>query len=46
MLIQKTKAFQTVVKMETVSNKKIPERSKIQKGRTFHYHFLYNRLWI
>jgi len=38
MLIQRAKAFQTIVKMGTVSNKKIPERSKIQKvkGRTFH----------
>jgi len=36
MLLQRAKAFQTVVKMETVSNKKISERSKIQKGRTFH----------
>jgi len=30
-LIQRAKAFQTVVKMGTVNNKKIPERSKIQK---------------
>jgi len=41
-LIQRVKAFQTVVKMGTVSNKKIPERSKIQKvkGRTFHLSLL------
>ena len=38
MLIQRAKAFQTVVKMGTVFNKKIPERQKIQKvkGTTFH----------
>jgi len=37
-LIQRAKAFQTVVKMGTVINKKLPERQMIQKvkGRTFH----------
>jgi len=37
-LIQRAKAFQTVVKMTTVMNKKLPERQMIQKvkGRTFH----------
>jgi len=37
-LIQRTKAFQTVLKMGTVINKKLPQRQMIQKvkGRTFH----------
>lgn len=37
-LIQRAKAFQTVVKMGTVINKKLPERQMVQKvkGRTFH----------
>jgi len=37
-LIQRAKAFQTIVKMGTVFNKKLPERQMIQKvkGRTFH----------
>ena len=37
-LIQRAKAFQTVVKMGTVMNRKVPERHMIQKvkGRTFH----------
>jgi len=37
-LVQRAKAFQTVVKMGTVINKKLPERQMIQKvkGRTFH----------
>jgi len=37
-LIQRAKAFQTVVKMGTVANKKIPHKQKVQKvkGRTFH----------
>lgn len=38
MFIQRAKAFQTVAKMRTVMNKKIPQRQMIQKvkGRTFH----------
>lgn len=37
-LIQRAKAFQTVFKMGTVINKKLPHRQLIQKvkGRTFH----------
>jgi hypothetical protein len=37
-LIQRAKAFQTVIKMGSVMNKKLPERQMIQKvkGRTFH----------
>jgi len=37
-LIQRAKAFQTVVKMGTVINKKLPQRQMVQKvkGRTFH----------
>jgi len=40
MLIQKAKAFQTIVKMGIVSNKKIHERSKIQKGISFTISFI------
>lgn len=38
MLIQRAKAFQTIVKMGTVINKKLPQGQMIQKikGRTFH----------
>ncbi|XP_018361467.1 PREDICTED: uncharacterized protein LOC108760158 [Trachymyrmex cornetzi] len=38
MLIQRAKAFQTIVKMGTVINKKLPQRQMVQKakGRTFH----------
>ena len=38
MLIQRAKAFQTVVKMGTVMNKRLPHRQMVQKvkGRTFH----------
>ena len=38
LLLQRAKAFQTVVKMGTVVNKKTPAQQKIQKvkGRTFH----------
>jgi len=37
-LIQRAKAFQTVVKMGTIANKKIPHKQKVQKvkGRTFY----------
>ncbi|XP_071582385.1 uncharacterized protein [Temnothorax nylanderi] len=37
-LIQRAKAFQTVVTMKPVSNKKLPHRQMVQKvkGRTFH----------
>lgn len=37
-LIQRAKAFQTVVKMGTVINRKLPHRQMVQKvkGRTFH----------
>lgn len=37
-LIQRAKAFQTVLKMGTVMNKKLPQRQMMQKvkGRTFH----------
>jgi len=37
-IMQRAKAFQTVLKMETVINKKLPQRQMIQKvkGRTFH----------
>jgi len=43
-LIQRTEAFQTVVKMTTVMNKKLPERQMIQKvkGRTFTTSYIRN----
>ena len=38
MLIQRTKAFQTIVKMDTVAKKNLPHHVKVDKlkGRTFH----------
>lgn len=46
-LIQRAKAFQTVVKMGTVINKKLPERQMVQKvkGRTFHLPLPLQETW-
>jgi len=46
-LVQKAKAFQTVVKMEIVINKKLPERQMIQKvkGRIFHLPLPLEETW-
>ncbi|KYM96060.1 hypothetical protein ALC62_13287 [Cyphomyrmex costatus] len=46
-LIQRAKAFQTIVKMGTVINKKIPQKHMIQKvkGRTFHLPLPQEETW-
>jgi len=46
-LIQRAKAFQIVIKMETVINKKLPQRQMIQKvkGRTFHLPLPLQETW-
>ncbi|XP_077272806.1 uncharacterized protein LOC143903224 [Temnothorax americanus] len=45
--IQRAKAFQTVVKMGTVINKKLPHRNMVQKvkGRTFHLPLPLQETW-
>jgi len=46
-LVQRAKAFQTIVKMRTVINKKLPEKQMIQKvkSRTFHLPLLLQETW-
>ncbi|KYN07689.1 hypothetical protein ALC62_01337 [Cyphomyrmex costatus] len=46
-LIQRAKAFQTIVRMGTVINKKIPQKHMIQKvkGRTFHLPLPQDETW-
>jgi len=40
---QRVKAFQTVLKIGTVINKKLSQRQMIQKVEHFTYHFLYKK---